>query len=296
MHAEKEYLRLFPSINASYNIRENLIARAAFYTSVGRPDYNQYAGGITLPDTELPPSTSNLITVNNVAIKAWSAKTEKVRLEYYFERVGNISVGAFRREFKNFFGSTRFDATPEFLALYGLDPGTYDPYLVATQYNISDTVRTTGVEFEYKQALTFLPPWARGVQVFANASAVRVTGDTGGNFTGFVPRVYNWGASLTRPRYLLRANWSYRGESRGGSQSGRSVEPGTFSYTSKILNLELQGEYQLRRNLSAYFTIRNLLAAPEDGKIYGPSTPLVARFQNRNDIASAWTFGLKGSF
>ena len=38
-------------------------------------------------------------------------------------------------------------------------------------------VRTEGVDFNYKQALTFLPPWARGVQVFANATSQRVTGD-----------------------------------------------------------------------------------------------------------------------
>ena len=30
--AQKEYLRLFPSLNASYNLRENLVARAAFIT------------------------------------------------------------------------------------------------------------------------------------------------------------------------------------------------------------------------------------------------------------------------
>jgi hypothetical protein len=53
---EKEYLRLFPSINASFNVRENLIARAAWYTSVGRPNFNQYAGGVTLPDPDLPPA------------------------------------------------------------------------------------------------------------------------------------------------------------------------------------------------------------------------------------------------
>ena len=33
---EKEYLRYFPSLNASYNVRENLIARAA-YLRIGRP-------------------------------------------------------------------------------------------------------------------------------------------------------------------------------------------------------------------------------------------------------------------
>lgn len=78
--AEKEYLRLFPSINASYNIRENLVARAAHYYSVGRPDFNQYAGGVTLPDTGLAPGPTTRIVVNNVGIKAWSAKTTNVRL------------------------------------------------------------------------------------------------------------------------------------------------------------------------------------------------------------------------
>src|SRR5204863_2456737 len=37
-HTEKEYLRFFPSLNASFNVRENLIVRAAHYYSVGRPD------------------------------------------------------------------------------------------------------------------------------------------------------------------------------------------------------------------------------------------------------------------
>ena len=296
LRAEKEYLRWFPSLNASFNVRENLVARAAYYTSVGRPDYNQYAGGLTLPDTENPPSTNNRISVNNVAIKAWSARTAKVRLEYYFDRVGQVSVGAFRRDFKNFFGNTVFNATPEFLELYGLDPAIYDPYDVSTQHNITSTVRMTGLEFDYKQALTFLPRWARGVQVFANASALRATGDATANFNGFVPRVYNWGVSLSRERFNLRANWNYRGLSRNGVVTGRSIEPGTYSYMSKVLNLEVSGEYWLRKRLAVFFTSRNLLAAPDDTKIYGPSTPLVARFRERNEIAAMWTVGMKGTF
>ncbi|MGH7947215.1 MAG: TonB-dependent receptor domain-containing protein [Opitutaceae bacterium] len=115
-HARKEYLRFFPSLNASFNVRDNLVARVAVYTSVGRPNFNQYSGGITLPDVESPPGDTNQIVVNNAAIKAWSAKTSNVTLEYYFDRVGLVSVGAFRRDIENFFGRTMFDATPEFLA------------------------------------------------------------------------------------------------------------------------------------------------------------------------------------
>jgi len=183
----KEYLRYFPSLNASYNIRENLIARAAYYESVGRPDYAQYAGGITLPDTGALPSTSNRIVVNNAGIKAWSAHTINVRLERYFEGVGQFSIGGFRRHIKNFFGNTVFNATPGFLALYGLDPALYDAYDVSTQENISTGVRMEGFDFNYKQALVFLPRWARGVQVFANASKQRLLGDINSNFAGSFP-------------------------------------------------------------------------------------------------------------
>ena len=292
----KEYLRLFPSLNASWNLRDNLIARAAWYTSVGRPNFNQYAGGVTLPDAELPPSGSNRITVNNAGIKAWSARTTKVRLEYYLEGVGQISAGAFRRDFRNFFGSTVFPASPEFLDLYDIDAATYGRYDVSTQYNLPGGVRMTGAEFEYRQALRFLPHWARGVQVFANATALRATGDANANFSGYVPRSYNWGVSLSRERFNVCANWNYRGLSRGSPVTGRSIEPGTFNWTSKMLFLDLQGDYQLRRGVSLFAALRNVGDAPNDTQIFGPSTPELAQFRQRTTYGSLWSFGVRGNF
>ncbi|MDO8544945.1 MAG: TonB-dependent receptor [Opitutaceae bacterium] len=297
LHAEKEYLRLFPNINVSYNVRENLIARAAYYYSLGRPNFNQYAGGLTLPDTELPPAPNNRITVNNVGIKAWSARTTKVRLEYYFERIGQVSVGAFRRDFENFFGSTVFNATPQFLGLYGLDPAIYDTYDVATQYNIESTVRMEGLEFDYKQSLTFLPFWARGVQAFANASTLRALGAESGNFAGFIPQTYNWGISLRRANYNLQMNWNYRGRQRRGIvAAGTSIEPGTYNWGAKRLYLDIQGEYYFWKRFALFANLRNLNDEPEDIGIYGPSTPEHARFRQRSASGSLWTFGIKGSF
>jgi MYXO-CTERM domain-containing protein len=59
----------------------------------------------------------------------------------------------------------------------------------------------SGVDFSYKQALTFLPSWARGVQVYANASAL--TSDS------FVS-----GGSVTDPyAFIVR----FRGMDDGGS-------------------------------------------------------------------------------
>ncbi|MSU24994.1 MAG: hypothetical protein EXS32_14395 [Opitutus sp.] len=294
--AEKEYLRIFPSFNASYNLRENLIARAAVSTAIGRPDFNQYAGGVTLPDTQSAPAANNRISVSNVSIKPWSARTLNARLEYYFEGVGQVSLGAFRRDFENFFGATVFRPTPEFLALYGLDLATYGDYDVATTHNLDRSVRTQGLTIDYKQALTFLPAWARGVQIFANGSAQRLLGPAAANFSSFIPRTANWGFSLSRPRYVLRANWNYIGPQRSDQVEGASIGPGTFTWQSRRLYLDVSGEYHLGKRFAVFANLRNISDAPDDIEIYGPSTPAVARFRERIEFGSLWTFGIKGSF
>ncbi|MBM3844404.1 MAG: hypothetical protein FJ397_14285, partial [Verrucomicrobia bacterium] len=148
----KTYDQLFPSLNVSYALRENWIGRLAAYESIGRPDYNQYAGGLTLPDTSAGESATNRIVVNNVDINPWAARSLVLRLEHYFEGVGVVSVAAFRRQVENFFGSTVRPATPEFLAAYGLDANAYGRYGVATQFNLPGTVRFEGVSFNYRQS------------------------------------------------------------------------------------------------------------------------------------------------
>jgi hypothetical protein len=178
-----------------------------------------------------------------------------------------------------------------------LDPTTYDPYDVVTKHNLQSTVRMTGLEFDYKQALTFLPPWARGVQVFANASALRATGEGASNFAGYVPRTASWGVSLTRPKYNVRMNWNYRGRQRRGIvATGRSIEPGTYNWGNKRLYIDVLGEYNLSRRFALFANLRNLNDATEDFEIAGPSTPAHAQFRQRIDFAALWTFGLKGKF
>lgn len=297
--SDKEYIRFFPSLNASYNVRDNLIARAAHYYSIGRPDFVQYVNGITLPDTSLPPAQNNRITVANAGIKPWQARTTNVRLEYYFGGVGQISFGAFRRDFENAFGGGLLRATPEFLALYGLDEATYGEYDVSTQVNVPGVVRMTGIDFNYKHVLSFLPHWARGVQLFANGSAQRAKGPSRGSFAGsdYVPRSGSWGLSLTRERFNARVNWNYRGRSRQEMvAAGRSIESGTYNWSMARLSTDLLGEYYFRKNIALFANLRNIGAVPQMVEIYGPSTPPVARLRSRLDTGSLWTFGLKGTW
>jgi TonB-dependent receptor len=298
-HAEKEYLRLFPSLNATFHVRENLIARAGASTSIGPPDFNQYAGGVTLPNTDNPPSNTNRIVVNNVAIKPWTANTLKVRLEYYFAGVGQISVGAYRRHYRNFFGATVFNATPEFLALYSLDPDEFGPYQVSTQRNVPGVVRSEGLDFSYRQALTFLPSWARGFQVFANGSLAKsntTKGFLGSSGFNEIPRYAAWGVSFTRPRYNLRVNWTWREDQNLGAVTGTSIEPGTYNYTPGYTKIDVLGEVTVWRRMALFFNLRNLTDVADRGTTVGPTTPTHAMLRYQERYGSLWTIGVKGTF
>ena len=295
-HVEKEYLRFFPSLNASYNLRENLVARAAYYHSVGRPNYNQYAGGVTLPDLSAPPGPTNFISLSNTAIKVWSARTGKLGLEYYFEGIGLISVGAYRRQFENFFGNTTLASTPEFLAIHGLDAAEYGLFDVRTQYNLPGTVHMDGVDLQYRQSLTFLPSWARGIQVFASGVSQRITGAEADNFSGMIPRTASAGISLTRAKFNLRLNWTYQSRRQLAAITGGSVGPDTFTFATPRRLIDATGEYHLTKKLSLFGNIRNLTDEPEDFERRGPLTPAYAKFRQSDRYGALWIFGLRGNF
>ncbi len=294
---KKEYLRFFPSLNASFNLRENLIARAAFSTSIGRPNFNQYAGAVTLPNTDNAPSSSNRISVNNAGIKPWSATSTKLRLEYYFAGVGQFAVGVFRRDYTNFFGNTVSLAAPGFLALYDLDPGEYGAYDVSTQYNVPGVTRMQGWDVSYKQALTFLPNWARGIQVFANYSRRDTTSPDIGSI-GFndIPFSGSFGVSLNRARYNVRLNCSFRDDQRNNFVTGNSIEPGTYLYTPARNTIDVLGEYKIWRTISVFANLRNVGDVPNEDAAEGPSTPGHAKLRLRERYGSLWTFGVKGTF
>ncbi|MSU24241.1 MAG: hypothetical protein EXS32_10515 [Opitutus sp.] len=300
--AKKEYLRLFPSINAGLNLTDNLIARVAYYETVGRPDFNQYAGGLTVPNIEVF-NPNDRITVNNVSIKAWQAKTYMARFEYYFGTVGQLSFNYFVRDFENFFQNVTAPSTPGFLEAYGLDEESYGQYQVVTQFNAPGSIRMKGFEIDYKQALTFLPNWARGAQVFANISSQRAKGTDA--FQDMNPFTCNWGFSISRPKWNIRLSENYRGIQRRGVIAtaftngivSNSIEPGTYNYRPKRLYIDLTGEYYLRRNLGLFFAMRNLNGATEDQKTYGLHTPVYAKYRQRDDYGgSLWSAGIKGSF
>lgn len=289
---QKDYGNFFPSLNASYSVTERLLVRSSFATTMTRPQASTVVPSTTVTD---PGSTAiPTITVSNPGLKPWTAKNYDVAVEYYFEKPGLISLGAFRKDIRDFFGSVSVPATRELLAEYGFDE-SYLNYTIATRDNVS-RARVSGLEFDYRQTITGLPEWARGLAVFANGTALRVEGDARADFSGFINRSGNWGLSLSRPRFTAKLNFNYRGRQRLTAVTGTNVPAGTYQFASPRLSTDLNFELRLTRYATLFTNIRNVLDIAWRNEIYSPATPIYARISNIVEYGPQVLLGVKGSF
>jgi TonB-dependent receptor len=199
--ARQNYQGFYPSLNATYNLTERLLLRGAYARILGRPQTTTITPGstITAPDVANPT-----ITVSNVGLQPWTAHSYDLSLESYQIKNGVGSMGVFYMNIRGFFNNVRTAATPTALAQYGLanDP-LFQGYEIATVTNGGDAT-VKGMEFSYRQSLTFFPNWARGFQVFGNMTRLQVDGSNSADFSGFSPTTFAAGISLIRPRYFVK--------------------------------------------------------------------------------------------
>lgn len=296
-HVDKTYDGYFPSLNASFQLRPNLIARASYGRSINRPNFGNILPSMNLPD---PESVSRTITLTNPGLKPWIADSYGLALEYYFNEpsTGVLSTRVYRRDISDFFGTSLQPASDELLEPYGIDPATYGEslgYSVSTTRNVG-SARVSGAEFDYRQNLTFLPAWARGFTVFANLTLQHLEGNQLATFSGFVGKTSNWGVTFSRQRFTVRLAVNNRGLVKQAQINNAGVEPGTFTYLMPRNSADFSAEYRFTRKLAAYVSGRNVNEAIDDTVRYGPNTPRDRIIQNRVHYGATWSVGLKGTF
>ena len=130
--ADRSYGDPYPSLNATFNVRDDLILRGGWARTLGRPNFGQIIPGTTVTS---PAAAVRTISVNNTALRPWTADNFDLSVEWYPGRTGLVSLGLFRKDIADFFGQVRLPATPEILANHGLDE-TYLDYEVISQTNV----------------------------------------------------------------------------------------------------------------------------------------------------------------
>ncbi len=297
--AIRTYDDFYPSLSATYNITDSLLIRAAAARTIGRPNLNLIIPGSSITD---PTATgTQTITVNNTGLKPWTASNYDLSLESYQIKGGFGSIGVFQKNIKDFFGSTTQRATPELLAQYGLpDDPLYLNYDITTMTNAGDA-RITGYEFAYTQSLLFLPQWARGFQIFFNATKLQLHGGDITDFTGFTPSNYAGGIGFVRPRFSAKLNFTYQGETRQtlvAASAANGIPADTYNYQGERTRVSLSLQYSLSKRFVVYGTMSDINGPGFNviSRQYAPNSPEYQKARRRQELGSIIQLGVKGQF
>jgi TonB-dependent receptor len=253
LDVSNSYWDLFPSVNAKFDLSDDVVARASFQRGVARPSFGQVRVGAAINDTSVPGT----VTGGNPNLKpeyTWGADAS---VEWYVPGDGLLSVSGFYRWVDNVLYDSRTEVGDDRYDIDGIDRSEYD--FVSTLNG--DKGKLYGVELAYLQQWTFLPGPLDGFGFQGNIAFIGGRFDTpdrqGADFPGTSDTVVN--ASLFYEKFGLSARLSYQWRSDwvdtlGGLGVGSSGDEKRAAYG----NLDLALRFQLTENLGLFFDANNL--------------------------------------
>lgn len=272
------YTKSFPSVHLTQDLAPNWKGRLSWSTSFGRPSMANFVPNETVNEG------LRTLTVNNPSLLPQMAANWDAALEYYFEPVGSLSVGWFRKTITDYIVTGINTGTIG----TGLDNGFSGEYGGFTRLTATNagTAYVQGWELSYQQQFTFLPGFLKGLGATMNFTALETHGDFGGggilqtrDVVGFVPRSANasvfWRHRGFTSRVIVNHTGEYITEYTAGSP-GRS----RYLFSRTVLNVGIG--YQWRPAVTFSLDVNNLTDAPQSAyrgvpehlqfKLYGGAT------------------------
>lgn len=168
---DRQYTDVLPAVNLAFDLTPKLKLRGAYTENMMPLNLDQWGGGLTLGydiDTSKPGSTRFIVqggsSSGNPDLDPWRSSNYDLSLEYYINPTNVISLAAFYVKVKSFIknGSVLNCELPD------LD-GTVSGRCVPISGPIQGEGKSLhGLEFDYKQAFTFLPGWLRNTGMDVN--------------------------------------------------------------------------------------------------------------------------------
>ena len=284
---EGSYTKSFPSAHLTHDITPNLKARVSWSTSFGRPSINNVIPGETANET------NQTLSINNPSLGPQTASNWDATLDYYFEPVGNLSVGWFKKTIKDYIVTGLNTGTIGMGSDNGYN-GAYENFTRLQSVNAGTAV-VQGWEFGYQQQFTFLPGILKGLSASANYTVIDTHGDFGGRanlstgqVAGFVPRSANLMLSWRYRGFSTRVLYNYNSDyivSYDAANVGRN----SYRRAFEIVHLGLA--YQLSPAVTLTCDVSNLFNAPQ--VLYrGVPSQMQATIINGTTI----TLGVSGRF
>jgi TonB-dependent receptor len=254
----QEYTDIFPSINARFDVADNLVVRLAGQRGIARPSFGEIRVGSAINDTNSPGTISG----GNPTLQPEYTWGVDASVEYYIPGQGILSVAGFHRWVDNvLFSNTQIVGTDAFNS----GDVNRSGYLLSSSFN-GNSGELYGVEFNYQQQFTFLPSPLDGFGFQGNLTLIEGSFDTDFRqnigFPGTSDTIVN--ASLYYEKYGLsvRASYQWRSDyleslsigTGGGMATGDEFRGG---YT----NVDVAIRYDITPNISVFADLNNLTDA-----------------------------------
>jgi iron complex outermembrane receptor protein len=293
----RSYDGYYPSAHLTFNATPNLLARFAYAKTYGRPDFSNIIPNASVDEADVnleanPQAMPGTINLRNTGLRPWTADNFDLSLEYYPDKGGLFSVGAFRKNIADFFGSIARIVTPAEIEQFGLDP-RFVGWTLRTSINAGDA-RISGLEFNFRHSLAFAGAWGRQFEVWANGTKLKLEGQNEADWRGFVPESLNWGMTFSRRPFMVMAQWTFQGESQRAPVATMGAKAFQFGKARTAMDLNI--EYLVRGNVSVFTNVRNVFNEYFSMLAYGPETPAYAKFFRDTNNGVQFALGVKGRF
>ncbi|MCU0648120.1 MAG: TonB-dependent receptor [Gemmatimonadaceae bacterium] len=257
------YTNVLPAAIFKFDVTKNLLLRAAYTSTIARPQFTQLASFTRanyIPDPAVANAFDGTVTDNNPDLKPYTSGNTDVSLEYYPSTGGSLAVAYFHKNIDNpiyTFRSTERNVTYD---------GRFFTVLRYTQQRNGDAGSLGGVEMSWSQPLYFLPGVLNGFGINANVafitSSLRIVGRNETlPFLGQPDQVINLIPYYQKGPFEVRFAYARR-----SSFLSAVTTPGFDRFTASRETMDLNVRWQLAGpKWEILATARNLTNAPEVG-------------------------------
>lgn len=267
---KNSYTNVLPSIAFKYNGKKDWVYRAAFTTSLARPNYYDLS-----PFISVIPDDDSEILAGNPNLKATYSYNFDLMLEKYYKSVGLLSGGVFYKNLNDFIYTYRDNqyTNSEFATDF---PGQPNPIPVTnsgnwglTQQRNGESVSVYGFEVAVQRQLDFIPgKFFKGLGVYLNytfteSNAKGITNSDGEERTdvglpGAAPHMLNGSLSWENKRFSARISLNYTADYLD-ELGGEAFDD---RYYDEQLFLDVNASYKITKRLRIFAEANNLTNQP----------------------------------
>ena len=264
------YTNVLPSIAFKYNSEKDWVYRAAFTTSIARPNYYALS-----PFLSVIPDDDSAIDAGNPNLKATYAYNFDLMLEKYYKSVGLLSGGVFYKKLNDFIYTYRDNQytnakfSQDFPNLVNPIPAVNPGNWSLTQERNGENVSVYGFEVAVQKQLDFIPgKFFKGLGVYLNytftdSEAKGITNADGEErkdvtLPGTAPHMFNSSLSWENKKFSARISLNYAAdyldELGGDSFDDRFYDKQTF--------IDANASYKFTSKLRVFAEANNLTNQP----------------------------------